>query len=76
MCPARSLGGNSRTVFVATLNSEPDFLDESLSTCRCESLATVVSALCRSARLSLTLTLSRLYVGLRSGVELCSKMWN
>ena len=29
-----SLGGNCRTVFVATINSETDFLLESISTCR------------------------------------------
>lgn len=29
-----SLGGNCRTVFVATLNAERQFVDESLSTCR------------------------------------------
>lgn len=29
-----SLGGNCRTVFVVTLNSEADHLEESISTCR------------------------------------------
>jgi hypothetical protein len=32
-----SLGGNCRTVMVATINSEAAQLDESISTCRCES---------------------------------------
>ena len=29
-----SLGGNCRTVFIATLNPEPEFTEESVSTCR------------------------------------------
>lgn len=29
-----SLGGNSRTVFITTLNTESDFVEESMSTCR------------------------------------------
>jgi hypothetical protein len=43
-----SLGGNCRTVLVATLNPEPDYAEESLSTCRfaarCGMLVNAVSA--------------------------------
>ena len=29
-----SLGGNCRTVFIATVNCEPEYIDETISTCR------------------------------------------
>ena len=41
-----SLGGNCRTVMVATISPAQDQLDESISTCRCTRGARVECAAC------------------------------